>query len=157
MAALEWEEAALAGPDFVSHPLGIPLDRLVAARWLAASGDAEEARRLLRWADGAFYLHPITAYSYSLMFAVVADLERARIEDGLGYGTWPSWRRPAFVRNGAGRHEAGPSRGEWRSSLASLGMTAAGRARDDSPDYQRTCPPSPSDIQRPTPDNLEAP
>jgi TolB-like protein/tetratricopeptide (TPR) repeat protein len=83
MAALEWEEAALADPDFASHPLVIPLDRLAAARWLAGAGDAEEALRLLRWADGAFYLHPSTVYG--LMFAGLADLERGRIEEGLGH------------------------------------------------------------------------
>lgn len=83
MGALEWEAAALADPDFVSHPLVLPLDRLAAARWLAAAGDAEEALRLLRWADGVFYLHPSTIYG--LMFAGLADLERGRIEEGLGH------------------------------------------------------------------------
>jgi hypothetical protein len=50
---------------------------------LAGAGDAEEALRLLRWADGAFYLHPSTVYG--LMFAGLADLERGRIEERRGH------------------------------------------------------------------------
>ena len=83
MAALEWQEAALTDPDFASHPLVIPTDRLAAARWLAATGDAEQALRLLRWVDGAFFLHPSTVYS--LMFVGLADLDRGRIEERLGH------------------------------------------------------------------------
>jgi hypothetical protein len=83
MAALEWEEAALAAPDFASHPLVIPLNRLAAARWLASTGDAEQALRLLRWVDGPFFLHPSTIYG--LMFVGLADLERGRIEEQLGH------------------------------------------------------------------------
>ncbi len=84
MAALEWQEAAVSDPDFVSHPLVIALDRLAAARWLTASGNPDEALRLLRWVDGAFFLHPSTIYS--LMFAGLADLERGRVEERLGHG-----------------------------------------------------------------------
>jgi serine/threonine-protein kinase len=83
MAALEWEEAALAAPDFASHPLVIPIDRLAAARWLASTGDADQALRLLRWVDGAYFLHESTIWG--LMFAGLADLERGRIEERLGH------------------------------------------------------------------------
>jgi eukaryotic-like serine/threonine-protein kinase len=83
IAALEFEEAALDAPDFARHPLVIPLDRLAGARWLATSGDPEQARRLLRWADGLFFLHPSTVYG--LMFVPLADLERGRIEELLGH------------------------------------------------------------------------
>ncbi|HET6579167.1 MAG TPA: protein kinase [Gemmatimonadales bacterium] len=83
MATLEWEQAELLAPDFASHPLAVPLDRLAAARWLAASGDAEQAVRLLRWVDGPFLLHPSTVYSF--MFAGLADLERGRAEERLGH------------------------------------------------------------------------
>ena len=83
MAALEWQEAALTDPDFASHPLIIPANRLAAARWLASTGDAEQALRLLGWVDGAFFLHPSTIYS--LMFVGLADLERGRIEERLGH------------------------------------------------------------------------
>jgi serine/threonine-protein kinase len=96
MAALVWEQAALGDRDFASHPLAVPLNRLAAARWLAASGDAEQALRLLRWADAAFFLHPSTVYS--LMLAALADLERARIEDRLGHPALAAGYYRAFLR-----------------------------------------------------------
>jgi hypothetical protein len=50
---------------------------------LASTGDADQALRLLRWVDGAYFLHESTIWS--LMFAGLADLERGRIEERLGH------------------------------------------------------------------------
>jgi serine/threonine-protein kinase len=83
MARLEWEEAALGSPGFATHPYTIAVDRLAAARWLAASGDADEAARLLTWVDGPFLLHPSTPYSIALTGLV--NLERGRIEEQRGH------------------------------------------------------------------------
>jgi TolB-like protein len=77
MARLEWEQAAVTAPDFVEHPLTLPLDRLAAARWLSAAGQSEEALRLLRWVDGPFLLHPSTVYG--LMLRPTVERERKRI------------------------------------------------------------------------------
>ncbi|MGH7514479.1 MAG: hypothetical protein ACREOQ_16325, partial [Gemmatimonadales bacterium] len=96
MASLEWEQAALGDRDFASHPLAVPLDRLAAARWLAASGDAEQALRLLRWGDAPFYIHPSTLYS--LMLAALVDLDRGRIEDRLGHADLAAGHYRAFLR-----------------------------------------------------------
>jgi eukaryotic-like serine/threonine-protein kinase len=96
MAALEWEEAALGDRDLASHPLVVPLDRLAGARWLAASGDAEQALRLLRWADAAF--SPQASNVYSLMLAALADLERGQIEHRLGHAALAADHYRAFLR-----------------------------------------------------------
>jgi serine/threonine-protein kinase len=93
MATLEWEEAAVAAPDFAEHPLVIPLDRLAGARWLAANDDTEQAQRLLEWVEAAYGFHPSTLYSLAL--AGLADLERARIEEGLGQ---PELARRYYLR-----------------------------------------------------------
>jgi hypothetical protein len=82
MAGLEWQQAALAAPDFMRHPYTIAVDRLAAARWLAATGDADQAFRLLTWVDGAYLIHPGTVYS--VMLTPLVDLERGRIEEQRG-------------------------------------------------------------------------
>ena len=82
MAELEWQEAATGARAFVRHPYTIPVDRLAAARWLAESGDGEQALRLLAVVDGPYLLHPSTPYS--IMLTPLADLERARIEERQG-------------------------------------------------------------------------
>jgi TolB-like protein len=82
MASLEWEQAAISTPDFEHHPFTLPTDRLAAARWLASTGNAEQALRLLLWVDGPFALHP--SGIYSSMLAPLVDLERARIEAARG-------------------------------------------------------------------------
>jgi tetratricopeptide (TPR) repeat protein len=82
MADLEWHEAGLSAPDFRLHPYTIAVDRVAAARWLAASGDAERALKLLTWVDGPYFIHPSTVYS--LMLTALADLERGRIEERRG-------------------------------------------------------------------------
>jgi hypothetical protein len=82
MANLEWQEAALSAQDFTRHPYTIAVDRLAAARWLAASGDADQALRLLTWSDGPFFIHRSTVYS--LMLTGLIDLERGRIEEQRG-------------------------------------------------------------------------
>jgi len=82
MANLEWQEAALSAPDFTRHPYTMAVDRLAAARWLAASGDADQALRLLTWVDGPFFIHPSTVYS--VMLTGLVDLERGRIEEQRG-------------------------------------------------------------------------
>ena len=82
MARLEWQEAALSSPSFVYHPYAIAVDRLAAARWLAASGKADQAFRLLSFVDGPYFIHPTTVYGQ--MLAGLADLERGRIEEQRG-------------------------------------------------------------------------
>ena len=82
MAELEWQEAATGARAFVRHPYTIPVDRLAAARWLAESGDGEQALRLLAVVDGPYLIHP--SAPYSVMLAPLADLERARIEERQG-------------------------------------------------------------------------
>jgi len=82
MASLEWEQAAVSAPAFDGHPLVIAVDRLAAARWLAAAGDPEQALRLLRWVDGPFLLH--SSALYSMMLVPLVDLERGRIEEARG-------------------------------------------------------------------------
>ena len=89
MAELEWREAALSAPDFRRHPYTIAVDRLAAARWLAASGEADQALRLLTFVDGPYSIHPSTVYS--LMVTALVDLERGRIEEKRG--------RPGSARN----------------------------------------------------------
>ncbi|HEX5634809.1 MAG TPA: hypothetical protein VFX50_16310, partial [Gemmatimonadales bacterium] len=79
LARLEWEEAAVAAPHFRDHPFTIAVDRMVAARWLAHAGGAEEAARLLTWVDGVYFLHPSTPYG--AMLRGLAGLERGRIEE----------------------------------------------------------------------------
>ena len=85
MAGLEWEQAAVFAREFVDHPYTIAVNRLAAARWLAASGDDAQALRLLIWVDGAFLLHPST--TCNLMLSGLVDLERARIEEQMGRNT----------------------------------------------------------------------
>ncbi len=121
MAALEWEEAAVGFPDFASHPLVISVDRLAGARWLASTGDAEQALRLLRWVDAAFLPHPSTAYT--LMFAGLADLERGRIEEQLGHAELARGYYQRFLR----RYDRPvrqhlPLVEEARTRLSALGM-----------------------------------
>jgi serine/threonine-protein kinase len=82
MATLEWQEAAVLARDFRPHPYAIAVDRLAAARWLA-SGDPEQALRLLTWVDGPYLLHPGTVYS--VMLTGLVDLERGRIEERRGH------------------------------------------------------------------------
>jgi len=82
MASLEWQEAALSAPNFKHHPYTIAVDRLAAARWLAASGKADQAFSLLSFVDGPYFIHPGTVYS--LMLAGLVDLERGRIEEQRG-------------------------------------------------------------------------
>ena len=58
-------------------------NRLAAARWLGASGDADQAFRLLSAVDGPYLIHPGTAYI--IMLSGLVDLERGRIEERLGH------------------------------------------------------------------------
>jgi hypothetical protein len=82
MARLEWQEAAVLSRGFTSHPYAIAVNRLAAAQWLAATGDADQAARLLTWVDGPFLLHPSEPFSVALTGLV--DLERGRIEERRG-------------------------------------------------------------------------
>lgn len=83
MARLEWEEAAVLAPGFAQHPWAIAVDRLAGARWLAATGDPDQAARLLIWVEGPFLLHPSLPAGLSL--TALTDLERARIEELRGH------------------------------------------------------------------------
>jgi hypothetical protein len=96
MARLEWQEAAAGAPGFASHPYTIAVDRLAAARWLAATRDADQAARLLTWVDGPFLLHPSTRYSISLTGLV--DLQRGRIEERRGNAELAGTYYREFVR-----------------------------------------------------------
>ena len=82
MANLEWQEAGLSAPNLRHHPYTIAVDRLAAARWLAASGKADQAFRLLSFVDGPYFIHPGTVYSQ--MLAGLVDLERGQIEEQRG-------------------------------------------------------------------------
>ena len=55
---------------------------LAAARWLADSGDPEQAARLLRWVDAPQLLHEGTVYG--IMLSGPTYLERARVERRMG-------------------------------------------------------------------------
>jgi TolB-like protein/tRNA A-37 threonylcarbamoyl transferase component Bud32 len=64
LAALEWRRANLPLPVAAGEfPSVTPLNRIFAARWLAASGLSEEAERLLRIADAPFAIIPSSDYS----------------------------------------------------------------------------------------------
>jgi hypothetical protein len=56
--------------------------RLAAARWLADSGDPEQAARLLRWVDAPQLLHEGTVYG--IMLSGPTFLERGRVEWRMG-------------------------------------------------------------------------
>jgi tetratricopeptide (TPR) repeat protein len=104
MADLEWEQAKWAAPAFRNHPLVIATDRLAAARWLASTGDTEQARRLLEWVEGPYLLHP--SMVYSLMFAGLADLERGRIERQRGHAE----QAGRYYRRFLQRYDRAPAR-----------------------------------------------
>lgn len=97
MAALEWEEAAIGAPGFAAHPYTIAVDRLAAARWLAAAGDTDQAARLLIWVDGPFLLHESAAYTIPL--TPLITLERARIEERRGNATLAGVYYRDFLRH----------------------------------------------------------
>jgi hypothetical protein len=82
LAGLEWEQAARLAPDLETHPWAIAVHRLAAARWLADSGDPEQAARLLRWVDAPQMLHEGTVYG--IMLSGPTYLERARVERQMG-------------------------------------------------------------------------
>ena len=64
LAAIEWRRANLpAAVAAAELPSVTPLDRIFAARWLAATGLPEEAERLLRIANAPFAIIPSTDYS----------------------------------------------------------------------------------------------
>jgi serine/threonine-protein kinase len=107
MARLEWEQAALGAPEFARHPYAIAVNRMAAARWLADTGEADEAIRLLAWVDGPYLLHSSTVYS--IMLTGLVDLERARIEER------------------SGRDE--PARTHYREFLRRYDQPAAGHRR----------------------------
>ena len=62
--------------------LGEPRTFQELTSWLAASGDADQALRLLTWVDGPYFIHPSAVYS--LMLTGLVDLERGRIEEQRG-------------------------------------------------------------------------
>jgi tetratricopeptide (TPR) repeat protein len=82
LAKLEWEEAARLAPDFDAHPWAIAVHRLAAARWLANTGDFEQAARLLRWVDAPQMLHEGTVYG--IMLSGPTYLDRARLANWMG-------------------------------------------------------------------------
>jgi hypothetical protein len=58
LAALEWRLAERRYEGVEALPSLPPLDRIFAARWLAAAGDRREAGRLLRWVESPFLIAP---------------------------------------------------------------------------------------------------
>ena len=72
------------------------MHRLAAARWLAESGDPEQAARLLRWVDGPQLLHEGTVYG--IMLSGPTFLERARIERRTGRNTQAAEYFREFLR-----------------------------------------------------------
>jgi len=96
LARLEWEEASRLAPDFQEHPWAIAVHRLAAARWLASSGDPEQAARLLRWVDAPQMLHEGTVYG--IMLSGPTYLERARVERRMGRSAQASEDYREFLR-----------------------------------------------------------
>jgi tetratricopeptide (TPR) repeat protein/TolB-like protein len=82
LAALEWEQSRSNASGFAAHPQTIAVDRIAAARWLAAEGDADQAARLLAFADGAYLLHPSRLINASL-YGLVAR-QRGMVEEQRG-------------------------------------------------------------------------
>lgn len=82
LACLEWDRTWLpAGQDGWRMPATFPVQRLVGARALAASGDTAAAIRLLNWVDGA----PTGNLAYAVaLLRPYALLERARLHEGKG-------------------------------------------------------------------------
>ncbi len=82
LGRLERERAQLQRDDD-AHPLLAGIDRLAAARWLAAAGDTAQALSLLHWTETT--LAPYGKWILgSRMFHGPAFLEQARLEEGQG-------------------------------------------------------------------------
>lgn len=80
LAALEWERAErLSDGSFAQYLTA--LDRLAASRWLLEAGDTAQAARLLTWNEA---WGGVSGSVGGGVFASLAYLERARIEDARG-------------------------------------------------------------------------
>jgi serine/threonine protein kinase len=80
LAALEWRQAEDYYPHNFSQIL-TPLSRLAASEWLLTSGDTATSARLLTWVEAD--VRPIGWGRFLLQG--LAELQRARIEDGRGH------------------------------------------------------------------------
>jgi len=80
LRALELERAELGWSRYRSegHPFLTAVNRLAAARWLLARGDAAEASRLLTWCEAFFFPLRLTREA-NVMVQGLAYLERARV------------------------------------------------------------------------------
>ena len=80
LAALEWQRAERVS-DVSSAQYLTALDRLAASRWLFEAGDTAQAARLLTWNEA---WSSVSGGVGGAVFASVAYLERARIEEARG-------------------------------------------------------------------------
>jgi len=88
LARLEFEEAeqwwfSRGGCD---HPFVQAIDRLVAARWLVATGSATQAARLLKWNEAIWPRPYCFADPIERVLSPLASLEQGRVEESLGRG-----------------------------------------------------------------------
>ena len=72
------------------------MHRLAAARWLASTGDLDQAARLLRWVDGPHLLLRSTVYG--VMLSGPTFLERGRLERRRGRATQAAEYYREFLR-----------------------------------------------------------
>jgi len=85
LARLEWDEAeqwwfSRRGCD---HPYVPAIDRITAARWLAAGGDASQAARLLKWNEAIWPRPYCFADPVERVLSPLASLEQGRVEEAL--------------------------------------------------------------------------
>ncbi len=82
LANLEWQLAQSGNLAVAKHPYVSTIDRLAAARWLAAGGDTATAARLLVSSEASYFISSGT--NVNLAVAGLELLERARIEAARG-------------------------------------------------------------------------
>jgi tetratricopeptide (TPR) repeat protein len=87
LVALEWEEADKSWfmDGGCNHPFLPGVDRLIAARWLAAAGDLAEAAHLLKWNE-AIFPRPYCDLTDAIERAIspLASLQQARLDEERG-------------------------------------------------------------------------
>jgi serine/threonine-protein kinase len=87
LVALEWEEADKSWfmDGGCNHPFVPGIDRLIAARWLAAAGDLAEAAHLLKWNE-AIFPRPYCDLTDAVEHAIspLASLQQARLDEERG-------------------------------------------------------------------------
>jgi tetratricopeptide (TPR) repeat protein len=83
LARLEWDNADRSSPPPLStrYPFLVPVNRLLAARWLRQLGDDGEAVRLLSWADG---LGDSWVTALKVTFGWIGFVDRAEAAASMG-------------------------------------------------------------------------